>query len=136
MRKFVTVINCMDGRVQKPVIGYLSAKFSADFVDMITEPGPNKILAENKDHTIIQSIKRRIKISVDNHKSKHIAIVGHYDCAGNPVDEKIHIQQIREAIKVIQSWDLDVNVIGLWINQDWQVEEVRPSHSGKLFSKN
>ncbi|MCK4433251.1 MAG: hypothetical protein KAV48_04880, partial [Methanomicrobia archaeon] len=57
--KFATAINCMDGRVQIPVIEWLKRKYSASYVDMITEPGPNKILAESKDDPVIETIKRR-----------------------------------------------------------------------------
>ena len=35
--KFVTAINCMDGRVQVPVIEWLKKEYKADDVDMITE---------------------------------------------------------------------------------------------------
>ena len=52
--KFATAVNCMDGRVQKPVIEYLQKSFGVDYVDMVTEPGPNKILAEGKDINIIE----------------------------------------------------------------------------------
>lgn len=36
----------MDGRVQLPVIKYLQDRFKVQYVDTITEPGPNLILAE------------------------------------------------------------------------------------------
>ncbi len=36
---FATAINCMDGRVQLPVIAYLKSKYVVDYVDAITEPG-------------------------------------------------------------------------------------------------
>jgi len=125
MGKFATAINCIDGRVQLPVIEYIKNKYEVDYVDMITKPGPDKILAENKESFVIDSIKKGIEISVNKHNSKLIAIVGHYDCAGNPVDEKMHIKQIRRAIKMVKSWNLNVQVIGVWVNQNWQVEEVR-----------
>jgi hypothetical protein len=32
-----------------------------------------------------------------------VAIAGHYDCAGNPVDEKIHIENIKKCIEVISN---------------------------------
>jgi hypothetical protein len=68
--KFITAINCMDGTTQLPIIEWLKREYSLDYVDMITEPGPNKILAENKDQTIIDSIKRRVEISVKNISQK------------------------------------------------------------------
>ena len=52
---------------------------------MITEAGINKVLAEEKDTSQIHSIINRVKISVDIHKSNSITIVGHHDCARNPV---------------------------------------------------
>ena len=44
---FACAINCMDGRVQGAVKNYIKENYKIDYVDMVTEPGPNKILAEN-----------------------------------------------------------------------------------------
>ena len=44
---FVTAINCIDGRVQKPITEFAVRKFKAAYVDLITEPGPDKVLSEN-----------------------------------------------------------------------------------------
>ena len=118
---FVTAINCMDGRTQIPVIEWLKEKYSAEFVDMITEPGPIKILSENKDKALINSIKKRVEISVRKHNSKLVAIVGHYDCAGNPVDKNIQIEQIVKSTEIVKSWKFDVQIIGLWVNEKWEV---------------
>lgn len=122
---FVTAINCMDGRIQIPVIDWLKKEYKTDYVDMITEPGPNKILAENKELAIVESIKKRVEISVKKHQSRLIATIGHHDCAGNPVDKELKIKQINEAIKIIKSWGFGVQVIGLWVNENWQVEKVK-----------
>jgi hypothetical protein len=46
---FVTAINCIDGRTQLPVINFAQKKYGIDYVDMVTEPGPIKILTENKN---------------------------------------------------------------------------------------
>jgi len=121
---FATAINCMDGRVQIPVIEYMKNKYVVDYVDMVTEPGPNKILAENGDKATIESIKRRVKISVERHNSKQIAIVGHHDCAGNPVDKDTQITHILSAIKTVKSWGLNVQITGLWVDVNWRVSEV------------
>lgn len=43
--KFVTAINCIDGRAHFPVKTWLQASFDAEFVDRITEPGVDKLLA-------------------------------------------------------------------------------------------
>lgn len=122
--KFVTVINCMDGRVQRPVSDWMIKKFDADYVDTITEPGPDRILAI-RSPSMINSIKRRVLVSVKKHGSKVVAIIGHYDCAGNPVDDATHFSHVRAAMKEIESWQLPAVVIGLWVNSYWQVEEIR-----------
>lgn len=122
--RFATAINCMDGRVQTPVYEYLKNKYKVDYVDMITEPGPNKILAENSDQVIIASIKRRVEISIHQHGSRSIAIVGHYDCAGNPNSKEVQLEHIKAAKKLIRSWGFQGELQGLWVDENWQVNEV------------
>ena len=116
-RKFGTAINCMDGRVQIPVIEWLKKQYGVDYVDMITEPGPERLLAEDKDRVRIDSIRKRLEISVTRHNSNIVAIVGHQDCAGNPADKETQIKEISNAIKTVESWNLRVQMIGLWVGQ-------------------
>lgn len=119
--KFATAINCIDGRVQVPVIEWLRTEYGVDYVDMITEPGPNKILAENRDRPVIGSIKRRVEVSLNKRVSKLISVVGHYDCAGNPVENSIQLEQISSAVETVKSWDFEVRIIGLWVDENWKV---------------
>ena len=121
---FATAINCMDGRVQIPIIEYLKHTYRVEYVDMITEPGPNKILADNDDKILIMTIKKRVVISTDRHKSKLIAIVGHCNCAGNPADKDAQLAQITFAVNTIKLWNLNAKVIGLWVDENWQVCKV------------
>ncbi|MFC2049597.1 carbonic anhydrase [Chloroflexota bacterium] len=123
--KFGTAINCMDGRTQIAVIEYLKSVYGVNYVDLVTEPGPNKILAENKDMAIIESIKRRIKISVEHHDSKLVAVVGHHDCAGNPADKATQIAHILSAVETVRHWGLNVQVVGLWVDEKWKVRLVQ-----------
>ncbi|MGC8790723.1 MAG: carbonic anhydrase [Desulfurella sp.] len=122
--EFVSVVNCMDGRVQEPVINWMKKKYNAEYVDMITEPGPIKILSDNSDKFLVDSIKSRLVVSVEKHGSKVIAVVGHHDCAGNPSDKQTQINQIKNSINLIKTWFNDVEIIGLWVNEKWQVEKV------------
>ncbi|MDD5312662.1 MAG: hypothetical protein PHO26_06480 [Dehalococcoidia bacterium] len=122
--KFGTAINCMDGRTQLPVINWLKEKYSLDFVDMVTEPGPDKILSGGKAEQI-ESIKSRLLISVNAHGSDTVIVVAHHDCAGNPVSKEEHIRQVKECLKQIRSWKLPLRtVMGVWINEKWSVDEV------------
>ena len=123
-QNFAAAINCMDGRVQLPVIQFIRDKTGVKFVDMITEPGVDGKLAENNETTVIDSVDRRIRISIGAHGSNLIAVVGHYDCAGNPVDEGTHIEQIKAATAWLKSWYEGKTIVGLWVDQNWQVRQV------------
>lgn len=122
---FATLINCMDGRAQSPAMSYLKSRFGVDYVDSITEAGPVKIISENIYGTAVGSIKDRVEISSVRHGSKHIAVAGHHDCAGNPVDKSEQVRQIKASVEIIKSWGMDWNeVIGLWIDENFEVSEV------------
>ena len=122
--KFGTAINCMDGRVQLPVINWLLDKYSLDYVDMITEPGPDKMLIHGKPEQV-ESIKSRVLISVNAHGSETIFISAQHDCAGNPVSKEEHIRQVKDCIKTIHTWKLPVKkIIGAWIDNTWSIEVI------------
>jgi len=124
LRKFVTAINCMDGRVQEPVIAYLKNRFQAEFVDMITEPGPIKCLAENDNHHILESIRQKLHISHHTHGSQVVALVGHHDCAGHKVDRETKLGLMEKAEARLREWGFNVDYIRLYVNDAWQVEEI------------
>ncbi len=117
--KFCTSIACMDGRIQIPIMTWLKKNHNVDYVDTITEPGMDKLF---RNPNKIEEIKSKALISVNAHGSKIIIVSGHHDCAGNPVTKQEHIIQIREAVSIIESWNLSVKVIGGWINEKWELE--------------
>lgn len=121
---FGTVINCMDGRVQLPVIEWMKQKYHVDYVDSITEPGPVRPLGEGKEAAAVESIRRRLDISVGKHGSKTVAVVAHHDCAGNPVGKEQQLQQLSAAIRVVRAWGHGVLVLGLWVDEHWAVHPV------------
>ena len=137
MTKFATAINCMSGRVQLPVMTYIKNTQGVDYVDMITAPGVNKLLAEGIYLTTTELIKKSAEISVDGHGSRLIAIVGHHDCSGNPADKEVQRKQTLAAVRIVNSWALNTRVVGLWVDENWKVSEVnseandpsRASHS-------
>ncbi len=124
--EFCTAINCMDGRVQVPVITYLKKRFMVDYVDVVSEPGPNKILAEGDDQQLLESIWTRVTISLSKHDSKGIAVIGHHDCAGNPVDRATQQRHTAEAVRRVRERFGSVEVIGLWVDRNWEVFETSP----------
>ena len=119
--KFATSVSCMDGRIQIPLTNWIKKNFSVDYVDIITEPGIDKLVADNTD---LESIKIKVGISINKHESELIVVSGHYDCAGNPVSNEEHITQIKKGIEVISSWNLGVKVVGVWVDDTWKINTV------------
>ena len=121
---FATSIHCMDGRIQEPIIKYLKENYNVTYVDTITEAGPCKIFAEKKDKILVNSIIKRSEISIKKHGSKLIAVSGHYDCAGNPCNEEIQKNQVKDSIAHLKSKYSDIKIIGLWVDKKWKINNV------------
>ena len=116
----------MDGRTQLLVLKWVIKNYKIDFPDSITEAGPVKIIAENKNKQLIESIKYRVGISVHKHQSKHIFIVAHHDCAGNPVPKTKQLKQLKKAVKQVKKWGFEVKeVTGLWVGKNWKVKKIK-----------
>ena len=116
-----TCLNCMDGRVQLPVLQWIKENYRVDFVDVITEAGMDNVLSNQKD---ITEVLRSIAISVDVNKSTRLFVVGHYDCRGNPVEESVHRQEISKAVTRLKGHWPKHEIFGLWVNKNWNVEVV------------
>ncbi|HJM79224.1 MAG TPA: carbonic anhydrase [Nitrosopumilus sp.] len=114
-KSFATSLSCMDGRVQIPMNDWIKKKYVVDFVDTITAPGIDKVIFDGN----ITSIKNSVMISVLNHKSSHIVVSGHFGCAGNPVSNEEHYSHIKKSVEIIDSWNLNVNVVGVWIDENF-----------------
>ena len=118
---FCTAVNCMDGRVQLPVIRYLQEQHGVLYVDVITEAGPVRTLAEPADSEIKRSILERVGVSITAHGSKLIAIVAHADCAGNPTREDEQRRQLARSVEYVAEEFPTASVIGLWVDDSWSV---------------
>jgi carbonic anhydrase len=118
--EFAAVINCMDGRVQEPVNEWMKAYTGATYIDVITEAGPDKIMASTA--TASRLILKRILVSRDNHHSKQIALVAHHDCAGNPGSKEQHLDHLQQSAKIMATWHLGMTILLLWVDENWKVE--------------
>ncbi|MBI1982232.1 MAG: hypothetical protein HYW64_01265 [Candidatus Levybacteria bacterium] len=126
---FFTALRCMDGRCEELVSQFGKNKFGAEYPDTITEAGLVKIIAHNPSREFITQLKTKIDISVNKHHSKGIVVCGHAECAGNPVDDEKHKNDVRVSVKLIQSFVGSViPVVGVFVkrsaNGTWIVEEV------------
>lgn len=120
--KFATCLNCIDGRVQLPVLSWIKDNYNIPFVDMITEPGIVNIFSEDNTYgnsSLFESILEKVKISLNIHDSNIIFLVGHDDCAGNPESPQVQENQIKKSVRnlknIINKINPSCEVIGLWV---------------------
>jgi hypothetical protein len=123
--RFGTAINCIDGRTQQVVIDHMKQNYNIDGVDMVTFPGADGLFSSGDNSKEIALIRRAVSISIEKHGSRTIAVVGHYDCAGNPGDREHHYVHIQGAMHEVSSWDLPAQVIGLYVNDKGEIEEIK-----------
>ena len=123
--KFGTAINCIDGRTQEPVIEFMKHKYRIDGVDMVTFPGVDGIISSSGISDWIALIRKAVSISIEKHGSRIIAVVGHFDCAGNPGNREHHYAHIGKAVQQVSSWNFKVEIVGLYVNDKRQIEEVK-----------
>ena len=124
--RFAAAVNCIDGRVQEPVRRYLTDGNGTDFVDMITEPGPVKMLADGADEALLASIRRRLDVSVRGHGVRTIAVVAHHDCLANPLDEASQRKQLEAASERLRAWYPEHDILALWVAADFRVHRHAP----------
>ena len=70
---FGTAINCIDGRVQLPVLEWVKEKYAVSYVDMITEPGVDVIFSQTNSDKMEQ-LKSKVIVSRNAHGSNIVAI--------------------------------------------------------------
>jgi len=130
---FFTSVGCMDGRAQEVVAEFGRKKFGAEFPDTITEAGlVGKLSQDPVDQSLVNSIKFKIvDVSIGKHHSKGVVVHGHQECAGNPVDDKKHKEDIRKSVEVVKSLvNSSVPVFGVFVKRSpehaskWEIEEV------------
>ena len=131
---FATMINCMDGRSVEPTLQWMKEAYGVSYVDTITEPGMDKFCGTCDDEARAW-LKRKIEISLKNHGSRAVSVVGHDECAGNPVSRDEHLEQTKQDVALIQEIvkELEVGepveVVGLWVaptgpDGAWVVEKL------------
>ena len=121
---FVTVVNCIDGMVQAPVIDFLKKRFGVDYVDCITEASPVRILSGLTNRRQVQSILDRIELSIVRHKSKAIAVVAHQDCVAGAADKAQLLEWLDISVKYLIGQYSTVETIGLWVDENLTVTEM------------
>jgi hypothetical protein len=132
---FFTAVGCMDGRVQDTIAQYGKQKFNVKYPDTITEAGiVGQLAAEVPDEKLLESVRFKVAdVSIGKHHSKGVVVHGHQECAGNPVEDELHKQQVIKTSEVVKGMLSEPKppVIPVFVRRgvapepDWVVEELK-----------
>jgi len=120
-RSFATAVTCMDGRIQQSVVDWARSRFGVDYVDMVTVPGPDRVLAQD----LLGRLRLATDVAVSRraHGSHQLVVASHADCSGNPVSDDEHEQMVREGISWLATLLPEMTIVGIHV--DIGSEEVR-----------
>ncbi len=121
--EFGTLLNCMDGRVQRNVAEHLLALMGVRYLDTVTTAGMVKHLA-GEPTTRTPAILEDLEVSLTRHGSRQLAIAAHHDCAGNQVADADQQLQVASAVSFLQDRHPDLEVYGIWVDHRWTVHRI------------
>ena len=118
---FCTLVCCMDGRFIHILNEYIRGNYRYTFVDTITDAGAGNKIVNDEDY--LKSIEDKVVlISVNKHKSDHIFVAGHSDCAGCPIDDETQKGYIRQAAEKMHNDLPHEAVTGLFVHENGEIE--------------
>lgn len=126
--KFATAFSCMAGEIIENVLNFMRREYGVDYVDFITEPGINRVLANSHDipPVLLRKFGKNMKTSVIEKGSEIVAIVGHEGCLGNPHRREIQIQHLKESEKTVRLFGCEgiKKIPLLWVPSNKIIEVV------------
>ena len=135
-QRFATMVTCIDGRIQRPLDEWVRQHLDVDYLDTITEPGPEAVLATTDESHLI-AVLAKVAVSQRAHGSGTLVIAGHADCAGNPVSADEHRDQLRRSVARLAHRLPDTRILAVHADQCgercWDAElvaEVSPPADG------
>lgn len=119
---FALAINCVDGRVQRPLLQWVRDSLSLEELDCLTVPGPDAALCEAGAE--YDRARKLATFLAEKREHACALVAGHWDCLGNPVGQARHREQIVRAAGELHGWGIAPRTLGLWIDEGWEVSVV------------
>jgi hypothetical protein len=104
-KKLAIAITCSDWRLHQDGVRYnkqLAEMLGADGVDLVVVPGPDAIYKEEHAEKL-KTVADAAALLAKAHNAGSIAIVGHYKCAGNPVEDQQHDEDTAAAAQTLRA---------------------------------
>lgn len=116
---FAASIQCIDGRIHDAIFSYIRGNYDIKYIDIISEPGIDGILAD-ENITHIDSIIRKVQVCVDVHQVKEVFLSAHYNCLANPGTKEEHLVQMNKSLEKLKAIFPDLNFHKIWIDENWE----------------
>lgn len=125
---FFTIVGCMDGRVQGASLEFGQHTFHTTYADTITEAGIVGQIAKGADQKFLSNLKTKLLISIEKHHSNGVVVNGHAECAGNPVSDVQHKEDIKKSVEIIEELiGNKVPVDGVYVvrnGENWEAKSI------------
>lgn len=124
------VFMCSDGRLHHGKVNSaetIREYLSVDYTYLIAIPGPDGILTRGSAAEQ-EAASSQFNLLKEAKSPVVVAVVGHCNCAGNPVSDDEHRNDIKEAVNIIRDWGYQGEIVGLLQlhenDASWPLEEV------------
>jgi Putative carbonic anhydrase len=129
-KKLGIAVVCVDWRLHQKEVRLSEAVCDAlgvDVVDVAALPGPDGVLKPTREGER-DALVKGLKLLVGAHHPVSIALVGHYSCAGNPVDDPVHDVDAKETADFLKTETgfKDVRAFSAvrMSDMDWKLKEL------------
>ncbi|HWP61227.1 MAG TPA: carbonic anhydrase [Candidatus Paceibacterota bacterium] len=129
-KKLGIAVMCVDWRLHQKDVRFaerIRDALGVDVVDVVSVPGPDGMAHEGKEAER-GALLSWLNLLIGAHHPTSIALVGHYTCAANPVDESAHDTDAREAAEYFKeaSGFKDIRAFSAVRKTDseWELKEV------------
>lgn len=120
MERFAVLLNCIDGRTQQPLLDWVRRELDVSYVDVVTEPGVDAVLARGDDATV-QVLLDKVCVSRLAHGAVALVVAGHHDCAANPGDAASHAADLTRATTALRQALPELPVRAVYVDSTWSV---------------
>lgn len=111
-----TLVNCIDGTVQVSAIDFVRKIWNVQWVDVVTDGAPERILSDAKCGGQADHIHTNIETSLCDQRTQRLAIAAHSGCDINEEPDDRKIEMLRLAVNHLKHRYTNAQVIGIWID--------------------
>ncbi len=124
--RFAVALSCIDGRIHDALVCWIRHRLAVDVVDLVTVQGPDRVLAHGDDAWVARLVER-VRVSQRAHGSTHLVVASHSDCAGHPVSDAQHRDDVASAVARLRPLLPGMGVVAAHISPTdggWAVTEI------------